>query len=63
MYAITGSGEAYLGAWAKSLERYQHSMDDFFELYGSKPPPTCARQSRGLAGDPVGVQRISELVL
>ena len=38
MYAITGSGEAYLGAWAESLERYQQSMDDFFELYGSKPP-------------------------
>jgi poly-beta-hydroxybutyrate-responsive repressor len=38
MYAITGSGEAYLGAWAKSLERYQQSMDDFFKLYGSKPP-------------------------
>jgi PadR family transcriptional regulator len=29
---------AYLGAWAKSLERYQQSMDDFFKLYGSKPP-------------------------
>ncbi len=38
MYAITGSGEAYLGCWAKSLERYQQSMDDFFKLYGSKPP-------------------------
>ena len=38
MYAITGPGEACLGAWARSLERYQQSMDDFFELYGSKPP-------------------------
>ena len=38
MYAITDAGEAYLGAWAKSLERYQQSMDDFFELYGNKPP-------------------------
>ncbi len=38
MYAITGSGEVYLGAWAKSFERYQQSMDDFFKLYGSKPP-------------------------
>jgi poly-beta-hydroxybutyrate-responsive repressor len=38
MYAITGSGEAHLGAWAKSLERYQQSMDDFFKLYESKPP-------------------------
>ena len=39
MYAITGAGEAHLGVWAKSLERYQQSVDDFFELYGSKPPP------------------------
>jgi len=38
MYAITGPGEACLGAWAKSLERYQQSMDDFFELYGGEPP-------------------------
>ena len=38
MYAITGPGEACLGAWARSLERYQQSMDNFFELYGSKPP-------------------------
>ena len=38
MYAITGSGEAYLGVWAKSLERYQHSVDDFFKLYWGKPP-------------------------
>jgi PadR family transcriptional regulator PadR len=38
MYAITGSGEAYLGVWAKSLERYQQSVDDFFKLYGGKPP-------------------------
>jgi hypothetical protein len=22
----------------KSLERYQHSVDAFFELYGGKPP-------------------------
>jgi PadR family transcriptional regulator, regulatory protein PadR len=38
MYTITGSGSAHLGIWAKSLERYQQSMDDFFELYGGKPP-------------------------
>jgi PadR family transcriptional regulator len=38
MYAITGSGEAYLGVWAKSLERYQHSVEDFFDLYWGKPP-------------------------
>ena len=54
MYAITGSGEAYLGAWAKSLERYQQSMDDFFKLYGSKPPHADDNH-RGLARDPVGV--------
>ncbi len=39
MYAITASGEAHLGAWAKSLERYQHSVDDFVELYESETPP------------------------
>ena len=38
MYAITGSGNAHLDIWAKSLERYQHTMDDFFELYWGKPP-------------------------
>lgn len=37
MYTITGSGEAHLGVWVKSLERYQHSVDDFFELYWGKP--------------------------
>jgi len=38
MYTITGSGDAHLDIWAKSLERYQRSVDDFFELYGGKPP-------------------------
>jgi PadR family transcriptional regulator len=38
MYAITGPGDAYLEIWAKSLERYQRSVDDFFELYGGKAP-------------------------
>ena len=38
MYAITGSGNAHLEIWVKSLERYQHSMDYFFELYwGTRP--------------------------
>jgi PadR family transcriptional regulator, regulatory protein PadR len=32
MYAITGSGEVHLDVWAKSLERYRHSVDDFFKL-------------------------------
>jgi PadR family transcriptional regulator, regulatory protein PadR len=38
MYTITGSGNAHLDIWVKSLERYQQSMDDFFKLYGGKPP-------------------------
>jgi PadR family transcriptional regulator PadR len=38
MYTITGSGNAHLGIWVKSLERYQQSMDDFFNLYGGKAP-------------------------
>src|ERR687889_1348756 len=29
MYTITGSGNAHLDIWVKSLERYQQSMDDF----------------------------------
>jgi PadR family transcriptional regulator PadR len=37
MYAITGSGEAHLDFWAKSLEQYQQNMDAFFRLYTSKP--------------------------
>src|SRR5829696_4601681 len=38
MYTITGSGNAHLGILVKSLERYQQSMDDFFNLYGGKAP-------------------------
>ena len=38
MYTITGSGSAQLGIWVTSLERYQQSVDDFFKLYGGKPP-------------------------
>jgi PadR family transcriptional regulator PadR len=38
MYTITGSGSAHLGIWAKALERYQQSVDDFFTLYGDKRP-------------------------
>ena len=45
MYTITGSGNAHLDIWVKSLERYQHSMDDFFELYRGKPPH--ANESEG----------------
>jgi PadR family transcriptional regulator, regulatory protein PadR len=44
MYAITGSGEAHLGVWAKSLERYRHSVDDFFELYRGKPPHASEKE-------------------
>ena len=38
MYTITGSGSAHLDIWVKSLEWYRQSMDDFFTLYGGKPP-------------------------
>jgi PadR family transcriptional regulator, regulatory protein PadR len=38
MYTITGSGNAHLDIWVKSLERYQQSVGDFFKLYTSKPP-------------------------
>jgi PadR family transcriptional regulator PadR len=38
MYTITGSGSAHLDIWVKSLERYQQRVDDFFTLYGGKPP-------------------------
>jgi PadR family transcriptional regulator, regulatory protein PadR len=38
MYAMTDAGEAHLGVWAKSLEQYQHTMNDFFRLYTDKPP-------------------------
>jgi PadR family transcriptional regulator, regulatory protein PadR len=40
MYAITDAGEAHLGFWAKSLEQYQHSMNDFFRLYAGRPSHT-----------------------
>jgi PadR family transcriptional regulator, regulatory protein PadR len=40
MYTITDAGEAHLGLWAKSLEQYQHTMNDFFRLYAGKPPHT-----------------------
>ena len=38
MYTITGSGNAHLGIWVKSMERYQQSVDAFFKLYEAKPP-------------------------
>ena len=50
MYTITGSGNAHLDIWVKSLERYQQSMDDFFELMGKSPH--MRRERRRLAGDP-----------
>jgi PadR family transcriptional regulator, regulatory protein PadR len=40
MYTITDAGEAHLGLWAKSLGKYQQSMDAFFRLYAGKPPHT-----------------------
>jgi len=36
MYSITDAGRAYLDFWAKSLEQYQRTMDDFFKLYTGK---------------------------
>ena len=44
MYAITDAGEAYLGLWAKSLERHQKSMDNFFWLYAGTPPHTVENE-------------------
>jgi poly-beta-hydroxybutyrate-responsive repressor len=37
MYAITDAGEAHLDYWAKSLEQYQRTMNDFFRLYAGRP--------------------------
>jgi PadR family transcriptional regulator PadR len=38
MYTITDAGRAYLDFWAKSLEQYQKTMDNFFRLYTGRPP-------------------------
>ena len=38
MYAITDSGEAWLGFWAESLGQYRQTMDTFFRLYSGMPP-------------------------
>ena len=38
MYTITGPGDVHLDIWAKSLERHQQSVEDFFELYWGKAP-------------------------
>ena len=35
MYSITDAGGAYLELWARSMEQYQHTMDDFFRAYKS----------------------------
>ena len=32
-YTVTDAGEAFLSTWANSLERYQHLLDRFFDLY------------------------------
>ena len=37
VYSITDAGEAYLDFWAKSLEQYQQTMDNFFRLYTGRP--------------------------
>ena len=35
MYSITDAGGAYLELWARSMEQYQQTMDDFFRAYKS----------------------------
>ncbi len=37
MYTITDAGRAYLDFWAKSLEQYQKTMENFFRLYTGRP--------------------------
>jgi PadR family transcriptional regulator PadR len=37
MYTITDAGRTYLDFWAKSLEQYQQTMDNFFRLYTGRP--------------------------
>src|SRR5215208_1054240 len=37
MYTITDAGKSYLDFWAKSLEQYQQTMDNFFRLYTGRP--------------------------
>ena len=37
MYTITDAGRSYLDFWAKSLEQYQRTMDNFFRLYTGRP--------------------------
>ena len=37
MYTITDAGRTCLDFWAKSLEQYQHTMDNFFRLYTGRP--------------------------
>jgi PadR family transcriptional regulator PadR len=37
MYTITDTGRSYLDFWAKSLEQYQQTMDNFFRLYTGRP--------------------------
>ena len=37
MYVITDEGEAYLKAWAKACEEYHRLMDQFGQLYKSRP--------------------------
>jgi PadR family transcriptional regulator PadR len=38
MYSITDAGRSYLDFWAKSLEQYQKTMDNFFRMYTGRPP-------------------------
>ncbi len=46
MYTITDAGRSYLDFWAKSLEQYQHTMDNFFRLYTGRPLKDRGREWR-----------------
>jgi PadR family transcriptional regulator PadR len=47
MYTITDAGRSYLDFWAKSLEQYQQTMDNFFRLYTGRPLREKDEDKRG----------------
>src|SRR5579871_4267086 len=43
IYTLTDAGEEYLAVWARQLERYQHVLTRFFDVYSQhsqQTPPT-----------------------
>jgi PadR family transcriptional regulator, regulatory protein PadR len=46
MYSITDAGRSYLDFWAKSLEQYQKTMDNFFRMYTGRPPRPQGTQGK-----------------